>query len=79
VPDPANPVLAAFRDRFSHKPDINTFTPFGFFEAGYLSARAERDALRARLKRIRELIIDGDEYVQIVEAIESVLDKVPDR
>lgn len=31
---------------------------------------------RQALERIREIIIDGDEYVEIVEAIEVVLDGV---
>jgi len=38
---PAISILEAFRSRFSNSPDINEFTPFGFFATGWNARDAE--------------------------------------
>jgi hypothetical protein len=54
-----NDALDAFRARFSRNRDINEFTPFGFFEAGY----AERSA---EVERLRALVLSADSMLSLI-------------
>ena len=44
-----NPILTAFRTRFVRNPEVNTLTPFGFFEAGWRARDTEIMMLREAL------------------------------